>query len=293
MNNPNPLVPQGSLLEQKSKGRARVRIAVFLVLAIHGIGLFALLIQGCNKAPESGSQTAQEQPPTNAAPTFAETPMPQPAETNPTTLPGYPPATSAPPTTTSAAPPGTPSTPETTSAVPPAVEQPVTPPSAPAAAGSEYSVVKGDTLAKIARKNSVSLKALREANPGVEPTRLKIGQKLHIPAAAMAMAATGPNTGSGATATDDASGGSRPEVRNRYAGDQPRSYGLQLAGASVSSTRRFIARPAAVSFGATGSASPCPTGETRFGFTPCEIMYCMTFSARFSDSTWFEVMPCC
>jgi hypothetical protein len=38
--------------------------------------------------------------------------------------------------------------------------------------------------------------------------------------------------------------------------------------ARVSSTRRFCARPCGVSFGATGSASPRPRAETRFGFTP-------------------------
>ena len=45
MNNQNPLIPQGSALEQKNKGRARMKIAVFFVLAIHGIGLMALLMQ--------------------------------------------------------------------------------------------------------------------------------------------------------------------------------------------------------------------------------------------------------
>src|SRR5258706_4532464 len=51
MNIQSPLVPQGSLLEQKNKGRARVKIAVFFVLAIHGIGLLALLMQGCRREP--------------------------------------------------------------------------------------------------------------------------------------------------------------------------------------------------------------------------------------------------
>src|SRR5438552_10631486 len=55
MNNQSPLVPQGSLVDQKNKGRARVKIAVFFVLAIHGIGLLALLMQGCRR-DEKGSQ---------------------------------------------------------------------------------------------------------------------------------------------------------------------------------------------------------------------------------------------
>src|SRR5215467_4989357 len=49
MNNKSTLDPLGSLLEQKNKGRTRVKIAVFFVLAIHGIGLLALLLQGCHK----------------------------------------------------------------------------------------------------------------------------------------------------------------------------------------------------------------------------------------------------
>jgi hypothetical protein len=45
----SPLVPQGQLLDPKNKGRARVKIAVFFVLAVHGIGLMALLMQGCRR----------------------------------------------------------------------------------------------------------------------------------------------------------------------------------------------------------------------------------------------------
>src|SRR5882672_10742174 len=72
MNNQSPLVPQGSLLEQKNKGRARVKIAVFFVLAIHGIGLLALLMQGCRR-DEGGAAQA----PTNgvAQPAFEPTPV--------------------------------------------------------------------------------------------------------------------------------------------------------------------------------------------------------------------------
>ena len=37
---------------------------------------------------------------------------------------------------------------------------------APEAAATEYVVVKGDTLGKIAKKNGVTLKAIEAANPG-------------------------------------------------------------------------------------------------------------------------------
>ena len=48
-----------------------------------------------------------------------------------------------------------------------------------AAAGpGEYSVAKGDTLGGIAKKAGISLKALQDLNPGVDATKLRIGQKL-------------------------------------------------------------------------------------------------------------------
>src|SRR5229473_1360239 len=82
----NPLVPQGSLLEQKNKSRARVKIAVFLVLTIHGIGLLALLMQGCKKEPDLTSQTEATN---NPAPAFTEpTNTPTAALTNELAAPG-------------------------------------------------------------------------------------------------------------------------------------------------------------------------------------------------------------
>lgn len=159
MNNQSPLVPQGSALEHKNRGRARVKIAVFFVLAIHGIGLMALLMQGCGQSKEPPTLTEPES--SNATPAFVET-------TN-----VYVP-TSTPPVVVT--PPVTPETPPTTSAVP--------------AAATEYTIVKGDTLEKVAKISHVSIKAIVDANPGIEPTKLKIGQKIHIPAPAVPTAPT-------------------------------------------------------------------------------------------------------
>jgi peptidoglycan endopeptidase LytE len=69
----------------------------------------------------------------------------------------------------------------------------------PEPAGTEYVVVKADTLGKIAKKNHVTVKALEAANPGVVPTKLKVGQKLVIPggsAAPTTVAADSTGTGS-------------------------------------------------------------------------------------------------
>jgi len=172
MNNQSPLIPQGSLLEQKNKGRARVRIAVFLVLAIHGIGLMALLMQGCKREPDTANNAASNaalSEPTNAAPAFIEpTNSPSLAATN-----ALPPASN-------------------TVFTPTPVEPQQPAPTPPAAAASDYVIVKGDTFSTIAKKFHVPTKSLLEANPAVEPTKLKIGQTIHIPAAiSTALAMTG------------------------------------------------------------------------------------------------------
>ncbi len=50
-------------------------------------------------------------------------------------------------------------------------------------AASTYSIQKGDILGKVAQDHGVKTADLLAANPGVDPARLKIGQKINIPAA--------------------------------------------------------------------------------------------------------------
>src|SRR3974390_838375 len=116
MNNTSPLLPQGSLLEQKSKNRARVKIAVFVVLAIHGIGLLALLMQGCKKEAEPNTLAEQN---TNPPPEQVTPPAPPAPDTNVVLV--------------------------ATNPAPAAVEQPT-------AAATEYVVVQGDSFSTIAKK---------------------------------------------------------------------------------------------------------------------------------------------
>ncbi|HLP09540.1 MAG TPA: LysM peptidoglycan-binding domain-containing protein [Opitutaceae bacterium] len=47
--------------------------------------------------------------------------------------------------------------------------------------GGDYTVKAGDTPAKIARAHGVSIDAIMAANPGLEPTKLKVGQKINLP----------------------------------------------------------------------------------------------------------------
>ena len=195
MNNQSPLIPQGSLLEQKNKGRLRVKIAVFLVLAVHGVGLMALLMAGCQKDKEAGTSAAQTN---NPVPAFQPVTNQPPPETN-----------TAPPPATNVAPAPEP-VPPTNAAVVPATPVPATPvPSAPTA--TEYKIVHGDTLAALAKKFHVSRKALEEANPGVQPTKLKVGQTIHIPASA----ATETTAGTGTTAAPGT--GSETSTEQTYA----------------------------------------------------------------------------
>jgi LysM repeat protein len=45
----------------------------------------------------------------------------------------------------------------------------------------EYTIQSGDTLEKVAKKHRVGIAAILQLNPGVDPTRLRIGQKIRLP----------------------------------------------------------------------------------------------------------------
>jgi hypothetical protein len=49
---------------------------------------------------------------------------------------------------------------------------------------TEHTIVKGDTLSRIARDNNLPLDALLIANPDVNPLNLQLGQRIRIPAPA-------------------------------------------------------------------------------------------------------------
>ena len=147
MNNPSPLIPQGSMLEQKSKSRARVKVAFFCVVGVHvAVIVVALLAQGCKR----------ENPP------VTETTQPPVEEISTNTLP----VIEAPNVVTTA----------------PSNYVPAPPPfETPPATAQEYTIQSGDTFSTIAPKFHVTVKALQAANPTVDPARLQIGKKIVIP----------------------------------------------------------------------------------------------------------------
>jgi len=177
MNNPNPFVPKGSLLEQQSQRRSRLKIVVSCVVGVSVLSLVVMLVQGCHReAPDTASTT----PPVDQnVPPMIDTNLP--VDSNTTAA--VPPIPSAPSNPQNSAPlpaqlpPVPPAAPVMN---PPTVEAPV--------AGAEYTIVSGDSLAKIAKKNGVTVKALEAANPGVDPKKLRPGKKLTIPAGGSAVA---------------------------------------------------------------------------------------------------------
>ena len=43
-----------------------------------------------------------------------------------------------------------------------------------------YTIVSGDTLASIASKTGTTVARLEQLNPGIDPTALRVGQKIHV-----------------------------------------------------------------------------------------------------------------
>jgi LysM repeat protein len=159
-------------MEQKKQGRARVKLAVFCVLAVQGVGLLALLMQGCRR-DDKDAQASAEITNTNAAPAFDPTNV---VVAEASVSPGS--STAAPNTgPATAVDPGT------------------------GGAGTEYVVKAGDNFTTIGRNFHVSAKAIAAANPAIEPTKLKPGQTLHIPAPTVAATTIAPT---GAAVADTA-----------------------------------------------------------------------------------------
>lgn len=153
MNTPNPLVPQGSI---PSRGKSTVRIAFFTIAAIHVVFIGGLLMQGCKKPENKPLADETNNPPSQLQPLSNDVAALDNSLTNP-----------AVPTIASNA-----------VARPP---EPQPPEPVPPGPSREYVVVKGDTFSAIAKKAHVSVKAIEQANPGVNSSKLKVGQKLQLP----------------------------------------------------------------------------------------------------------------
>jgi len=193
MNTPNPLLPQGTL---PPRGRSNLYIKILMIFAVHIVVLGGILMVGCKNTSTAEKPKTDDVAGGPASPMAApgtDLPAAAPTASTPGTTPG---ASTLPATGAGVIPPSMPAAPVAT------VTPPVVPPVAPAATGgSVYVIARGDLLSTIATKNGVSLKALQDANPGVDPKKLQIGHKLQIPASAAVASADVPKAGADATAT--------------------------------------------------------------------------------------------
>ncbi|MFO1459607.1 MAG: LysM peptidoglycan-binding domain-containing protein [Verrucomicrobiota bacterium] len=190
MSTPNPLVPQGSLLEQQAKSKSTFQVAAFIV-ALHVVILGGLLFLGCKKeekGPGSLPTDSLISPPAVSAETNAPHADPFAVPTNAVVATPEPLTNPIPPVVN-----------PTLTTPPPVVPSVPVEGTASGGATSEHVVQKGEIAAKIARSHGISLKQLQEANPGIDLAKLKVNQKLQVPAAASTH-----STGS----SSDAGGGS-------------------------------------------------------------------------------------
>jgi LysM repeat protein len=148
----NSGLPQGAFPGHEAlAGQSRIRLAVFTVLGIHAVVLMGVLIQGCKQTPPISQTTplAIESP---ASHTKAEASGPLAAPLFQPVIPVVDPKAAT------------------------HIQDHPTLPSP-----RVYTVAEGDGFYKIARAHGISLKSLTDANPGVDSTKLKIGQKLNLP----------------------------------------------------------------------------------------------------------------
>jgi LysM repeat protein len=72
---------------------------------------------------------------------------------------------------------------------------------------TDYVIAEHDTFGALAKKFNVSIKALEDANPGVDPKKLQLKQTVHIPAGTAVAATTGPARATGDSTTTSAASG--------------------------------------------------------------------------------------
>jgi len=242
MNNPNPFLPQGAFLQQKDKARTRLKIAVYSSICLGVVALTALLIQGCRNPKDTtetpGTDTASNAPSLSTIP--ADTNVSAGAPTN--VVDTNPPVPLPPPQ-------------------PAPAPIPVPP---PVAATDDYVIVKGDTFHTIAPKLKVSVKALMEANPGVDAKKLKTGAKLHVPAGAVAAPSASATPTASAAVDSAATGGT--QVYKVKSGDNLTTIAKKFhvsiksiqSANKLSTTSIKVGQPLKIPGGTTPAPAPAP-----------------------------------
>jgi len=196
MNTPNPHVPQGTT---PSRGKSTFFFkALMIILTVHVVVIGGMLLQGCKDTKDTSSNTPAPDTAASSADTLPPVTATSISNTAANTTQTPPPLqntaqTAQQPAGTSTLAPQAPAQPMPTPAIIPA----------PSTETKEYLVASGDTLGAIAHKNGITLKALLDANPGVNPKKLQVKQKLQIPAGTNALAASPGATPDMAAASGD------------------------------------------------------------------------------------------
>ncbi len=175
MKETNPIIPPGLNFEGASRGRSNMRMAVIVVVLLH-VALFTGILFNACKQKEEGAEapksTAEQMAEiAGPAPKPKNEVLPDPVPTPPLGNGGF-----------GGGPVPSPIPLEAANVVPEPIPTPIPPP--PVTGTLEHVVAKGDSFYSIGRKYGVGMNAVAKANPNIIPTRLRIGQKVIIPAAA-------------------------------------------------------------------------------------------------------------
>jgi LysM repeat protein len=195
------LIPQGTT---PARGKSSLYFKVLMILTVHVVLIGGMLLQGCKY---TGKEQAKESAATNPTDLAAATNSTQ--ETMPpvnmNTLSNN--QMTSVQTSTPPAPMMAPTSPVVQPQTP--VSQPAAPvaTTAPTTTGADYVVASGDTFAAIAHRQHVSVRALIEANPGVDARKLRVGQKIQLPGSSTTVASGGISSGGQVTADAGAADG--------------------------------------------------------------------------------------
>jgi len=160
----NPFNAPGSPEAERQRiRRGRFKIVVWTIVAANMVLFMGMLIQGCQREP-AATDTRDGNPAESAS-----------TDTNGAAVAQQTSGTNTPVAPTFEAPAANPAV---AAAVTNAAPEPVQP------GARRYVVVKGDSFYKVAKANRVSMKALTDANPGVDSAKLKVGQVLQVPGGA-------------------------------------------------------------------------------------------------------------
>lgn len=291
MSTPNPLNSQGSLLEQKAKRKTNLPVIVAAFVGAHIVVAAGILLPGCKPEPKPVASKAPEPvlPPLTPPADLGSpvTPAPgAPGAPGGISAPGaLPPIGSTPTPTPAPAPTGLTPLP-TTPIAPPVVPAPVAPvlplplpepappappavPAVPAGEAKVHVVAKGDSFSSMAKKYGVGSKSIEAANPGVDSAKLKIGQKVNIPAPApKAAKVDGAKSGSATSSESNGtytvkSGDNLGSIAKRHGTTVAKlreANGLKTDQIKVGQKLKVPAGSAKKSSDATGAA-PAPKGD--------------------------------